>query len=442
MLAISKAAAEVGLSTDRIQQFQQASGALGLEANVLTLAMSRLEISVGRAGTSAGHQSKALETLGVKAKDAYGKVRPLDELFLDVADALSKETDQNKRAMLTLDLFGRGGHTLLPFLRQGRDGINELVKAFAKLNGGYSKRAIELAKEYSIELMKNKVSLQGLVSSLWEQAEPALRATAEKVTVFTQWLRQMTERSEAGKAALYVFSAAVAAAGVALLVAFPQVGLITAALGALFLVIDEILVTLEGGDSIIRRAMDGLYGEGYTAAKVRELKDDYKDIAAFLKEAWGYWQKLTGQTEKEFGPQDKEFGDQGPPLPIGFAGREQEKRSWLDSLFGFNGSQGLRPDENGSMWASAGGVASTFLPPRAGMGPDDRVPGGALFNMPQYKATNMPASDGPDAVSGKGAINVQEMHVHITSKDDPRKDGQSFVEGAKAAMTDLQRKTQ
>jgi len=69
--------------------------------------------------------SNALAELGISATDSAGKLRPVDQVMLDIADKFSKMEDPAKKAALAQELFGKAGVNLIPMLDQGRAGLEK-----------------------------------------------------------------------------------------------------------------------------------------------------------------------------------------------------------------------------------------------------------------------------------------------------------------------------
>jgi flagellar hook-basal body complex protein FliE len=68
---------------------------------------------------------ETLKKLGISAVDASGKMRPLDQLMLDIADKFSKLPNDGNKAAMAMDLFGRSGINLIPMLNEGRAALEK-----------------------------------------------------------------------------------------------------------------------------------------------------------------------------------------------------------------------------------------------------------------------------------------------------------------------------
>ena len=68
---------------------------------------------------------ETLKKLGISAVDASGRMRPLDQLMLDIADKFSKLPNDGNKAAMAMDLFGRSGINLIPMLNEGRAALEK-----------------------------------------------------------------------------------------------------------------------------------------------------------------------------------------------------------------------------------------------------------------------------------------------------------------------------
>ncbi|RVB44704.1 phage tail tape measure protein, partial [Mesorhizobium sp. M7A.F.Ca.CA.001.06.1.1] len=91
----------------------------------------------GGATEKAADKTKAagniFDRLGVKIKDINGKLRPTEDIVLDVADAFARLPDGALKAALAIELFGKSGAELLPFLNAGKAGLQDLGKQAEQL---------------------------------------------------------------------------------------------------------------------------------------------------------------------------------------------------------------------------------------------------------------------------------------------------------------------
>lgn len=288
MTAIERQATQLGISTDKVQEFQFAAKSLGLEGDQLVNLMGRLQVAQQGAAAGSKQGAGAFKALGVNVKDANGHFKSADELFLDVAEGISKVKDPSKQAAVAVQLFGRQGRTLLPFLKEGRKGAAELGKEFRSLGGGYTKEAIEKAKEYERESAKLDLTLTGLKNGIASALIPIVSKVIGWFAKAVHWFSELTKNTELVKAALVILTGVAAYFAVSMAIAFAPVLLGVAALVALAAIIDDIIVLFEGGQSVIGAALDALFGKGASTDIVNGLKAAWASVTTAIKEGYDW----------------------------------------------------------------------------------------------------------------------------------------------------------
>lgn len=299
MTAIERSAARLGVSTERVQEFQFAAESMGQSSEALLDKMGRLQVAQQLAAQGGKEQSKAFHALGISIDSL--KKKSADEVFLDVAESVSKIQDPSKAAAAAVALFGRGGREILPFLKQGRAGVADLVEEFRQLGGGYSERALEMGKRQEAQSAKLNLAFKSLKSTILTGLLPVITWVTKKVTDLTSWLRKMTENSYIVEAALGVLGVAASIFAVKMALANLPILLITAAIAALILIVDDVITMFEGGQSVIGDTIDKIFGKGASAEAVQSIKDAwvgvkdaFAELVPYLKMAYDIFVKLFG----------------------------------------------------------------------------------------------------------------------------------------------------
>lgn len=156
---IDTLSSKTGISTERLQEMNYASGLIDVSVETMTGAMTKLEKSMDAANNAdakyyetldqldeklkAGKISQdeynaavqdALEKsstgydkLGVSVTDANGNLRDNEEVFWEVIDALGQMEDGTERDLLAMDLLGKSAKELNPLIEAGSEGFQKLA---------------------------------------------------------------------------------------------------------------------------------------------------------------------------------------------------------------------------------------------------------------------------------------------------------------------------
>ena len=121
-----------------------------------TLATQMLDAATG------GKEAKAVfDSVGVAFEAAPGQLRPTAEVLLTIADRFEQMEDGAAKTALSIKLFGRNGLELIPFLNQGRAGIEALTKEARRLGVVISDEAAEKAERFNDSLKAVKAAADG-----------------------------------------------------------------------------------------------------------------------------------------------------------------------------------------------------------------------------------------------------------------------------------------
>jgi phage-related protein len=127
-----------GVAVESLSRFGAAAEDSGSSIEGVAKGMGQLAKRLGDTGSAGDKIRGTLQGMGISATDAQGKIKPLDELMLQIADKFSKMEDPVKRAALAQQLFGKSGVELIPMLNQGREALE---KYQATISGDMAKSA-------------------------------------------------------------------------------------------------------------------------------------------------------------------------------------------------------------------------------------------------------------------------------------------------------------
>jgi hypothetical protein len=203
ILKATQSFAEYGMEVGKVQRLtgesaQDASRLIfaahetGIEYDTLTRAVSifsknMLIASEQDAGftNSLTTNQKVLESLGVAALDASGNIRPTKDLLMELSEVFAHMPDGAEKTGLAMQLFGRSGAEMLPFLNKGKEGIAELNAEADKLGLTLSQKDVQAARDFTIANRELTEAIKGVEISVGKAAIPVLTELAK---AFTQGL--------------------------------------------------------------------------------------------------------------------------------------------------------------------------------------------------------------------------------------------------------------
>lgn len=278
--AIEKTSDALGMSIEDWQAWQRTAAAAGVDAEELSTRFMDLgDWMQDLILHDSGPLKDATKDLGVSFTDAKGKAVSFEEGLLRLSDATSKIDRQKATSILTQIGFDE---KTIPLILEGRKGIEELLKV-QKAQAIYSKQDIENAK-------KQREAQQRL-NDAWEAISALFASTVSPaITFLTNLLGDLLGWVKENKQFVIVFFTALA--GVITTLMLPALSaMVTAAwaaiapftpliaiVGAVALVIDDLITYIQGGESAFGDFWK-MFGEGdELGARFKSLWEGIKSI--------------------------------------------------------------------------------------------------------------------------------------------------------------------
>lgn len=178
---LNKLSQKVGVTVESLSALQYAAKLSDLSNEQLASSLARLAKSASEASTGTGDAADTFRAIGVAVKDAQGNLRGTEELLLDVADRLSKMEDSAQKTAIAMKLFGKSGAELIPFLNQGKAGIEALRKEAERLGIIVSTETARAAEEFNDNMTRLAASSEKTKIALVEGLLPALLRVSERM---------------------------------------------------------------------------------------------------------------------------------------------------------------------------------------------------------------------------------------------------------------------
>lgn len=180
--SLGELAQAVGVSVEALTSLGFAAKMSGASTETLATGLRKLSqnmLTVAQGGT--GPIAAAFTALGVSVQNANGSLRASDQVLVDVADKFFRMEDGATKTALAVQLFGRSGAELIPFLNQGRDGIAELTAEADRLGITISGSTAAAAGDFNDTLDRLRSTFDGVINKIMEAALPALNEFGDKL---------------------------------------------------------------------------------------------------------------------------------------------------------------------------------------------------------------------------------------------------------------------
>jgi hypothetical protein len=149
--------AKTGISVEDLHVLDHAGATVGLSLDQMTQSFRRFDEALTGVGRNRVGEN-ILTSLGIAATGNK-------EALYQLADVFSKMPDGVEKSTIAVELFGRAGLNMIPFLDKGRDGLKqfeELVKEYGPAIGDDAKDANEafLISQQKVELAWERMTVQ------------------------------------------------------------------------------------------------------------------------------------------------------------------------------------------------------------------------------------------------------------------------------------------
>ncbi len=303
----------IGVTTSALQELRYAAGLSGVGAQELDGAINVLTRTMRTAKEGGEEAAGAFSKAGVRITDSSGKLRTADEVLGDVAERFATLPNGAEKSALAMQLFGRSGARMVPFLNEGSKGIAALREEARELGAVLDEETIRAGDELGDTFDRLHTVWEGIKRAVGASVIPQMLEAAQATVKWVRANREMiklaltkvlggivTAATAVGKAlafaarqwrffasaavvaltALLPAAAAATVAGLKLaaawLIANAPFLLVAAAVAAVAAALEDLWVTINGGDSLIGRHFPEF------AKSLRENKS----LVVDLRRAW------------------------------------------------------------------------------------------------------------------------------------------------------------
>jgi len=132
---IKRQAEMIGITTTEYQKLSFAAKMSDVSNESLRIGMRGLSLSMAQFVDQAGDGYDTLMALGLSAVDATGKQKPLNQMFMEIADKFATYADGAAKVDYANKLMGRSGMDLITMLNKGKEGITAYGDELVKMSG-------------------------------------------------------------------------------------------------------------------------------------------------------------------------------------------------------------------------------------------------------------------------------------------------------------------
>jgi hypothetical protein len=180
---IAKLSKKTGISAETLSSFRLAADHGGASIETLAVGLRTLARSMDEAVTNKGSKAaKVFEELGIKVTDDTGKFRKLDDVLYDLADWIAKTDDSTRKLVVSQELLGRAGMSLIPVFEGGSEGLKREREEAERLGQVFSKEDAVACEYLQDRLTDLKKQFEGIGVHIAMTFIPTLGQLAKKLS--------------------------------------------------------------------------------------------------------------------------------------------------------------------------------------------------------------------------------------------------------------------
>ena len=196
-----------GLTTEQMSRFDYIAKMEG--TNVESLAMNFASLAKNMAtmqsGTKAGeNMAEKFAKYGLSVKDAAGETKTLEQMILDISDAMAKSKTPGEKLTMITDLLGTRAAKLVPIFGDGSAALKKYMEDADKFGYTIGTQAGVEGEKFNQAMTKMQLQLQGLMR---QGITPVMEGLSKMMTNFSDIAGDTNFATKAFLGLLYVLKA-------------------------------------------------------------------------------------------------------------------------------------------------------------------------------------------------------------------------------------------
>ncbi|OED39007.1 phage tail protein [Chromatiales bacterium (ex Bugula neritina AB1)] len=175
---LSKLSQRVGITVESLSTLIPVAELSGVSAEKFEGGLRKLAVRMLEAATGTDDAVRSFAAVGVAVQDQSGALRATDQVLLALAERFQVLPDGAEKTALAVELFGKSGADLIPFLNQGREGVEALSEEMVALGLQLGGDTAVQAEVFNDALTKVRLATAAIGNRILESLLPAMNDMA------------------------------------------------------------------------------------------------------------------------------------------------------------------------------------------------------------------------------------------------------------------------
>ena len=179
-----KTSEKLGVGTEFLQKFRFAAEQVGIRSETADMALQRFSRRVAEARKGTGEAKDTLNALGIALFDSAGKARDIEDVMLDVSDAMANTEDASELVRQSFKFFDSEGVALVALMKNGSEAMQEFFTDAENLGAVLSTDAAKGVADFADEFTRVKTGIRGVIDQFTAGLAPVLEKVSEDFAQF------------------------------------------------------------------------------------------------------------------------------------------------------------------------------------------------------------------------------------------------------------------
>lgn len=193
---MSKLASKIGVPIEELSRLKYAADLSGVSIEGVGTSFKKLSTAMVAAQSGGKAQVELFKNLGVAVTNADGSLRSSSAVLLDVADKFAVMEDGATKTALAVQLFGKSGLDMIPFLNGGAAGLKAMTDEAQALGLTISAETGKAAEQFNDNISRLQATLSGLVTQIAGSLAPTLASITDFLVQLSTGFRSLSPETQ------------------------------------------------------------------------------------------------------------------------------------------------------------------------------------------------------------------------------------------------------
>jgi len=189
-----KTSEKLGVGVEFLQKFRFAAEQVGIRTETADMALQRFSRRVAEARKGTGEAKDTLTQLGIALFDSAGNSRDIEDVMLDVANAMGQTKDASELVRQSFKFFDSEGVALVALMKNGSEAMQEFFTDAENLGAVLTQESAKGVANFADEFTKLKTGIGGVINQFTAGLAPVLTQITKDFTAFVIQLNKDVDK--------------------------------------------------------------------------------------------------------------------------------------------------------------------------------------------------------------------------------------------------------